>query len=837
MSRPARQTTVTYALISAAFMAAGAAMAAWSLYPVYESRAFVAVSAASIAAGAVIVVVSDRLGWNGLSVAGLTVAAYVGIGLTLAIPSFTAGDTTLLAALGELARGPVAGWKDVVTLPLPLGEYGATLVPPLALLLVGTVVSTTFAARARRWWGFAGLVTAIMVATAVLIGPATRAPELAWAPYGVYMNQEFVIGLSTFAVLLGWTTWRAIYVRRRSLLKGSSTASLSGRHPARSLGAFVGGLAMVTVALVVGSLVAGPITADIPRSVARSVIEPRVVVNSTVTPLASYRNYFSDDQFDAELFTVDVTSGEADRVRLATLPFFDGDSFTAAGPEGTSAPFQRVPSGIAAPENSVPVSATITLKASTGVWVPLIGRLGSVTFHGEHNGELVDSFFYQPATGTGLVTNAGALVARDSYTVSAYVPATAPALNMLGAAPGGDTISSSLVPTSLVDWVTHQGVTHDGAGFAELVKRLRERGYLSHSLTESGTTAAWEAALGSYSFAGSAAGSSYDRIDRLFTQLNEREASVADTPGASLVAAIGDDEQFAAAVALIAANLGFPSRVVLGVHLTDTDVTGWSVPACVEGTCRGQNMAVWAEVQSANGTWIPVDVTPQHTNSPSPIVTQQRDPKFAPDLDPRRAEPIAPPSSQRGSAAQTQPPAPADQSFWDAIGPVARAAGISLLAVLVILGPFLAILVWKGLRRRRRRVGQPWDSIHNGWEEYLDTAVDAGFAPMPLATRLETARAYGSLSGVRLAQLTDSTTFSTRGAVLEDADEFWRLVASERAAWLADRGFWGRAKMRLSLRSMWNSVATQAPEPVPSTAQPAHWHARASDKGGANGVG
>ena len=116
MSRPARATTLTYALVSAAFMAAGGVMAAWSLYPVYESTAFIAVAAASIAAGAIIVVVSDRLGWNGFVVAGLTFAAYVGIGLGLAIPSFTNGDTTLVAALGELARSPITGWKDVVTL-------------------------------------------------------------------------------------------------------------------------------------------------------------------------------------------------------------------------------------------------------------------------------------------------------------------------------------------------------------------------------------------------------------------------------------------------------------------------------------------------------------------------------------------------------------------------------------------------------------------------------------------------------------------------------------------------------------------------------------------------
>ena len=158
-----------------------------------------------------------------------------------------------------------------------------------------------------------------------------------------------------------------------------------------------------------------------------------------------------------------------------------------------------------------------------------------------------------------------------------------------------------------------------------------------------------------------------------------------------------------------------------------------------------------------------------------------------------------------------------------------RAAGISLLAVLVMLGPLLAILVWKSMRRRRRRSGPPREAIHNGWDEYLDTAVDAGYPPMPLATRLETARTYGSLSGVRLAQLTDLTTFGTADAVATDADEFWRLIAAERAAWLSDRGFWARMRMRLSLRSVWHSVATQAPEAVPSTVHAVRWHGAGSE--------
>ena len=358
MTRKPPTTTFTFALINALFMAAGAAMAAWSLYSVYESRAFVEVAAAAIAAGTVIALLCDRLGWSALVATGLAAVAYVGLGLGLAIPGFTAGDTSLNAALGALARGPITGWKDVVTLPLPLGEYGATLLPPLLLLLVGALVSVLLAVRARRWWGLAAAVSALTVATAVLLGPAWRAPELAWAPYGVYLNREFIVGLATFAVLLGWAGWRAAYLRHRALARASTSARLSNAHRARTVGAAALGTGMVVMAVVAAALVAGPVSADTPREVARSVVEPRLVLNSTVTPLAAYRTYFSDTSFDSPLFTVNVTEGEVSRVRLATLPYFDGDSFTASAPEGTAAHFQRVPSGIAAPPNSAPAAKT-----------------------------------------------------------------------------------------------------------------------------------------------------------------------------------------------------------------------------------------------------------------------------------------------------------------------------------------------------------------------------------------------------------------------------------------------------------------------------------------------
>ncbi|UUT36540.1 transglutaminase-like domain-containing protein [Microbacterium elymi] len=103
-------------------------------------------------------------------------------------------------------------------------------------------------------------------------------------------------------------------------------------------------------------------------------------------------------------------------------------------------------------------------------------------------------------------------------------------------------------------------------------------------------------------------------------------ARQADTDSASLVAATGDDEQFSVAVALIAEELGFPARVVVGARLSGPD-TG--VPLCAEGVCTGGTITAWTEVRSASGQWVPIDITrstPRAHRTPSPASAIPRTP-------------------------------------------------------------------------------------------------------------------------------------------------------------------------------------------------------------------
>ena len=86
--------------------------------------------------------------------------------------------------------------------------------------------------------------------------------------------------------------------------------------------------------------------------------------------------------------------------------------------------------------------------------------------------------------------------------------------------------------------------------------------------------------LTDYTFQPSASGHSLARVDAMFGRLLERETDTRAAASENYVAAVGDDEQFAAAVALIAQELGFPSRVVVGARLASADP---SLPACEEG--------------------------------------------------------------------------------------------------------------------------------------------------------------------------------------------------------------------------------------------------------------
>ncbi|MDN4483381.1 transglutaminase domain-containing protein [Demequina lignilytica] len=813
MTEPASLAPPTHRLATVAYAVATAVLVWASLRGVWGTLRFDAVMAAGTAVGIAAGLLALATRRRAASVAVL-VGGYVATALALAIPGVPDGADAWMRALRETVLGPVTGWKDVVTLPTPLGEYGATLVPPLALAVLGTYAIVRLGAGSSRRWGLAAVVAAAMLIGAIAVGPASRVP-LPWPPVLTRLDPDGLwsaagIGLMGLATTLAWFRARAAAERRAAVAAaGRAGQARAGRARLRAAGRAATAAALAAVAVVAAVTLAGPVSAGQPREVARTLIEPRLVVDATTSPLAAYRVSFADESFNAELLSVVVESGNPARIRVATLPFYDGRTFSASAPAGYSPlRFRHLPSPLAV---SGDVStARITVAGLGGPWAPVPGLLGSVAFDGPRAAALTDTFYYAAEAGAAVVTADGGIAAGDVIIATAANGPSTP-LEQAGASPGRASISTDLIPDSLRDWVDAQDVTRDAAGLAQLVQSLRARGYLSHALGVEGTQG-WTAALDGYELVPAAAGHSYDRIDRMFTALNAREDEVGAGADATLVAAVGDDEQFAAAAALVAAELGFPARVVLGFRLQATDADGWTPPPCEGGVCRGGNLSAWVEVQAASGEWIAVDVTPQHTVAPDASTVEQRDPEHPTATDPRRAQDIEAVAALKGRSADDQAMV-GGGGAW--LSGWARTAAVLAGVLLLLLALPAAILIAKAARRGRRRRGTPAQVAEGGWEEYVDGARDAGQPPAARATRHESALVLATAHGAEIAAIADRATFTSGGVSEDDARRAWTLVEADRVELRSRRPWWRRLGTRLSTRSLLGR--SERPSPAPST--------------------
>ncbi|MEN2740190.1 transglutaminase domain-containing protein [Microbacterium sp. X-17] len=791
---------VANALFLLTLCAAGAA----AVWPMYADPWFLVAVGAAVAAGGTIAIVTALRRARWWWVAIWTAGAYVLLGVPFAVPAVWTDPAQLPSALLRVLVAPVTGWKDVLTLPVPLGTFQATLAPAFLLFLVVPVTALTFACRARTWWALSAAVALVPTGFGILFGTSAVSAAVAVGPFLVPGLAQAAIGLIAFGLALGWCMWRQRYERAAALRAAQHGTRV---RVTRSAGAAAArwalAVGMLAVAAIAAVAIAPLAVAGDTRDVLRTNTDPDLRVRTALSPLTTYREFFSDSTYDEALFTVDAPAG-VDRVRLATLSFYDGVVARVTDPSaGTPDPataLERVPSTLAGLGR--PVTADVSIGAYSGLWVPTVGTLTSMAFDGPNRAALTDGFFYAPGAQLGVELADPGLTAGVSYRQDAVVPEAAADPATLTPPGTGPRVDPADVPQSLVDWIAAQGAPTGGAGLVELTGRLRARGYLSHALTIDQTRPpAWMGALGDYTFEPSRAGHSTDRIDALFTALLQRQNEVGANAGAALVAAPGDDEQFAVAAALIADQLGFPARIVLGARLAGG---GPDTPTCQDGVCRGADMSAWIEVQDASGTWTPIDVTPQHEHPIAPDLQDRRDPQNVTDVPPENAQTVLPPDSNPVERAAEQPSSdlPADLSgLWATL----RIGGIAVLLLVVLAAPFLAILVAKLLRRRaRRRAGPAGDRVTGGWDEYVDAAVDHG-GPLPAAeTRQELAALYDPAAtgaGTALATWADRSVFSPVTADDAESRRFWELVDAERARLARESGWWARLRARLSLRS------------------------------------
>lgn len=748
-------------LATLAFGMAATALAAWSFWPVYQSPEFVILLVVTIGVGSVIALLGAAFRWPSIVVACAVVIAYFAFGVQLAIPSeaSTGGLLPTPQGLHDLVDATWLSWKQLVTISVPVGSYQALLVPVFILTLLASVTSLSIALRAPR--GELATVPPILLLLAgILLGPGTAALPL-----------TLVLGL--FAVLLAWTIRFRLQRRSEAVarLGAKSGLTVETRRDRWSTGlrTGLGATVILLVAGIAGTAAALVVPPDSPRQVVRTAVEQPFDPRAYPSPLSGFRAYFEPAKADRPMLTV-VGLPSDRRLRIATMDTYDGVTYSVGTPEqpSESGTFTRVPyrlqqSGVLGHADSL----SVTVRDYRGPWVPGSGQLQQVTFRGPDAAALSGSLFYNDVTGTSAVTRG--LANGDSYTMDAIVKPQLSLSQLAKSEPGSAEVPKpSVVPDQLQSAVQKYtaGVSGAGPRLAAALRGLAQDGYISHGVGPDEPV--------------SRSGHGADRITQLLT----------DIP------MLGDQEQYAVTAALMARQLGFPARVVVGF------VAPAGTPSRSAVTFRGSDISAWIEVQTRAG-WVTVDPTPparpvppKQPDQPTQITRPQTN--VQPPVDDTPAQGAQPPQAQVDPANQQSP-----DPTLDLILGILAVVGWSLVGLAVIASPFLAVIAAKWRRRSlRRSAATSVERIVGGWREFADAAVDHGYDPPPAATRLELASTIGGSKAEALATVTDRAVFSPSAPTRAEADSVWRAVDDLRAQLAKKETRWGRLSAAVSLRSL-----------------------------------
>ncbi len=777
-------------------------------YAIYQSGWFYANALVGVVLGAALVflVAAKKLPkW----VAGLTwVGVYIVVGSILVGPGNESSFVSFARRVFGVVSAPVTGWKNILSLQIPLGTYHEVLAPVFFISFAAATVAFGLAWKSKKWWALAGATPFLPLTFGILFGSSSAGTSLPVLGVGGW---RWLLGVFTVLISFAWLTWRPLAFRRKAKtqLVDAHGENVRGRWVVSRVTRVALGTGMLALALAASSALAPTLVRDRTRDVLRTNIDPSQQITAQVSPLSTIRQYYSDEYFDRELLRFDSEQA-VDRIRLATLTDYDGNSYHLPGEAG-EATFNRLPSFLAGrnadaegAQSGEVAAVDMEILGYEGAWVPLPGFLVSIDFEGPDREALADGFFYSPAAETGVEVASPGLVEGVTYQVRVEEGTTDAAVASFQAS--GEQTLQVEVPESMVQWIDSQEVGQDGVGLTTLVERIRERGYLSHGTVADEGGSKWVSALSDYDFAPSRSGHSLDRMDRLFTKLLEQEeAAGEDAPEELLVSMIGDEEQFAVAASLIAGHLGYQSRVVLGFR-TAPDPLDPTLTHCTGGVCRGGDITAWVEIQDAEtGVWAALDVTPQYEMSPAPKIEQQSDPKHHTEVTPKEVETLPPPQAEPQTSDAQIETQEEDTGLTATQSKALKIVGIVALSLLVLALPVLTILGLKRIRVfRRKRAPLLGAQIVGAWASYVDDALDAGLDTPESGTRREVAEALSPRDeyAQALAESADYVTFSAEGPKGYDSAAVWGAYQTASGRFLANKTTFERLKAKLSLRSL-----------------------------------
>jgi transglutaminase-like putative cysteine protease len=643
-----------------------------------------------------------------------------------------------------------AVWRRLLTAPAPVGAGGGFGLAPFLLAHVGAAVGVSLAGRLpRRRAPWAAAAPAAVLVASLVLGADRPAAGLA---------AGLAVGLALGLGALVWAAWRA-----QTWQPGRAVAAAA----ALALGAAAG-------------LGAGGLAEQRPRLVVRDQISPPFDPRDYPSPLSAYRRYLKADLKSKVLLRVSGLPDGA-TVKLAVMDRFDGVvwNVSGGGQGEASGNFGRLAE---VPVDGQAQSVDLENHDAETVWLYSVGSPLAVEFADDQGRQLREALRLSPSTGALALPLAR--TGDVTYTIATAWQDYRPPDSAIAAAESGAVALPDCAQVQAADLAAAAatvGAATAGAQALALERFLRT-GYYSDGQEGPGEGSALGQVL---------AGHGADRL----TALLGGEAMV------------GDAEQYASAMAVMARSLGLPARVVMG-FAPGRGGDGGPAEGSADGshTFTGIDMSAWVEVNLDGLGWVGFFPTPDRQDTPSQAQEQPR-PRPRPQVaqpPPVEARPSAPPDEDLepapvGSARPAVPPAvPAE------LGALAVSALVAGGLVAALAAAALVVACAKARRRRHRaRDGPPAQRIAAGWQQVVGRLRDLRLAPVPppSATRLDTARrAPGAARDllVALAGQADAAAFGASTPSDADARHHWRRVELAERVLGEGLSHWRRLRARLA---------------------------------------
>jgi hypothetical protein len=763
--------------------------------PAYGGHGYLAAGAAGVIIGLLLSHAGQRARLPLLTVVAASMLAFLLLGGVI-----SQTGTISLPTLQAIANAAVSGWQQLLTTARPVGRTAGLLVLPYLTGLFSGVAGHALARRTRAA-ALPAAAPAVVVALSILFG----APK----PVDAVLQ-----GAGFAAVALAWTA-----VRQE---RGTGRQTTIGRQrPWQRIGA---GAAVLAVAGA-GAAVIGPHLpgANAHKRVVLTVVPP-FDVSQYPSPLAAFRDYTKDVPPATSVYSKELlsTTGlpEGTLVRIAAMDTYDGLAWgvaNAAAAAGTFDGFQRVGALLPGARPGHAKTATITIEpAYEQPWLPDLagttgfrftaangaaGRTPGCSAPGAAGQSAAAELRYNVAAGTGIIPTG--VPCGLTYTVSyAAVPSPSESQLALDAPYGVPDPSIGIPPAVQTFATTHsQSATTPMGKVIALAKYLRENGRYSN-----GGNGQSEITAG-------------HSVGRLTTFLESQSRQI-----------VGDDEQYAATMALLANFVGVPARVSLDGSVEQ------------DGVIKGMDVRADVELDTAEYGWVTLPARDFTGDKAPTLQRQQITPPQEPVkvVPPRRnqAAPVAAANESHAVARSSEKPSSGSAfAIPSIVITIATDAGIPVLAVAGLAGALAAAKTAR--RRRRRSFGPPAARVAGAWRELIDLSRDLGIAAATpdaggtpdaagtptttaaagatIATRA-TAGAGGTPTRREFAAYAESRGLPSARAVAVAADaaifgpadpdgaaaaRVWQLVAAARRGAIAPLPRWRRVWVAVNPASLW----------------------------------